>query len=67
MENELSKTEQPCTIHSVMRRAFDVEKHNGKLFIYTFYWNDEGERVWCANSISETELRRIVEGMQRFL
>jgi hypothetical protein len=65
MSNEEQKPALQQT--DVIRRAFDVEKHNGKLFIYTFYWNDEGERVWCANSIRETELRRIVEGMQKFL
>jgi len=65
MSNEEQKPALQQT--DVIRRAFDVEKHNGKLFIYTFYWNDEGERVWCANSISKTELRRIVEGMQKFL
>jgi hypothetical protein len=53
---------------AVSRRAFDVERRpNGDFFIYTFYWNDEGEKVWCANSIKETELRRIVEGIQKFL
>jgi len=53
--------------NDVTRSAFDVEKHNGNLIIYTFYWNEFGEKVWCGNTISETELRRIVEGMKRFL
>ena len=50
------------------RRVFDVERRpNGDFFIYTFYWDDMGEKHWCANSITETELRRIAEGIKRLL
>ena len=65
MSNEEQKPALQQT--DVIRRAFDVEKHNGNLIIYTFYWNEFGEKVWCGNTISETELRRIVEGIQKFL
>jgi len=58
---------KPSILTNVSRRDFDVEKHNNKLFIYTSEWNDEGEKVWSANTINETELRRIVKNMQRFL
>jgi hypothetical protein len=62
-KNETKLLKQPA----VIRRAFDVEKHNGKLMIYTSNWDEFGENVWTATIITETELRRIVEGMQRFL
>ena len=58
---------KPSLLGAVIRRDFDVEKHNNKLFIYTSEWNDEGEKVWSANTINETELRRIVQNMQKFL
>ena len=63
------KTEEEASIKDLTlnRKDFDVEKHNNKLFIYTSEWNDEGDKVWCANTISETELRRIVENMHRFI
>jgi len=62
------ETEKPkLIVGDDIRRDFDVEKHNNKLFIYTSKWNDEGEKVFRANTISETELRRIVQNMQKFL
>lgn len=70
MEHENVNTEKTANIDlgAVSRRAFDVERRpNGDFFIYTFYWDDMGEKHWCANSITETELRRIADGINKHL
>jgi hypothetical protein len=67
-ENLNNQESAQLGIGAVSRRAFDVERRpNGDFFIYTFYWDDMGEKVWCANSITETELRRIADGINKFL
>ena len=67
-ENSKNNETAQLGIGADSRRAFDVERRpNGDFFIYTFYWDDMGEKHWCANSITETELRRIVDGINKHL
>lgn len=69
MQNEQQPSDTPKeTSTKIDRRAFDVERRpNGDFFIYTFYWDDTGEKRWCANNITESELRRIADGINKFL